>query len=94
MAFYGCGHHLLGSASDHVSGIAKTHFEKPVHSLGGSVLAGQLYLIEQKGSDDEIIDNLRWYNLFRKPVDDMRTSAPAPVSLAMSTPGGTVMPFV
>ncbi|MCB0418532.1 MAG: hypothetical protein KDD39_12845, partial [Bdellovibrionales bacterium] len=70
-------------------GIAKTHFEKPVHSLGGSVLAGQLYLIEQKGSGDDIIDNLRWYNLFGNPSMNMRTSAPAPVSLAMSTPGGT-----
>ncbi|MCB0405544.1 MAG: hypothetical protein KDD51_12235, partial [Bdellovibrionales bacterium] len=70
-------------------GIAKAHFEKPVHSLGGSVFAGQLYLIEQKGTGDEIIDNLRWYNLFGNPSMYMRTSAPAALSLAMSTPGGS-----
>ena len=40
-------------------GVSKAHFEKPVHHLGGTVLAGQIYLSEQKGVGDEFIDNLR-----------------------------------
>lgn len=57
-------------------GISKYHFEKPVHNLGGSVLAGQLYLIEQKGNNDDTVDNLKWYNLFGDPSLLVRTDTP------------------
>jgi len=57
-------------------GIAKYHFEKPVHNLGGSMLAGQIYLTEQMGINDSTIDNLEWYNLFGDPSLVMRTDAP------------------
>lgn len=57
-------------------GIAKYHFEKPVRTLGGSVLAGQLYLIEQEGVNEDTLDNLRWYNLFGDPSLLVRTATP------------------
>ena len=57
-------------------GISKYHFEKPTHSLGASVFAGQLYLIEQKGMNKEALDNLTWYQLFGDPSLLMRTDAP------------------
>lgn len=58
------------------TGIAKTHFEKPAYSFGASVLAGQLFLIEQKGTNEQTIDNLRWYNLFGDPSMLLRTDTP------------------
>jgi hypothetical protein len=65
-------------------GIAKYHFEKPVHSLGASVLAGQLYLIEQKGNNPETIDNVKWYNLLGDPSLTMRTATPKAYDLKQS----------
>jgi hypothetical protein len=55
-------------------GVAKTHFEKSVPSLGGATLGGQLYLIEQKGNNEDTIDNLKWYNLFGDPSLGIRTA--------------------
>lgn len=57
-------------------GVAKAHFEKPVHTIGGSVLGGQLYLIEKMGSGASSIDNLKWYNLFGDPSMMIRTNTP------------------
>jgi hypothetical protein len=57
-------------------GIAKAHFEKPVNHLGGTVMAGQLYLIEKKGMVDEALDNYKWYNLFGDPSMLIRTATP------------------
>lgn len=57
-------------------GIAKYHFEKPVQTLGASVLAGQLYLIEKMGNTNQTIDNLKWYNLFGDPSLLIRTATP------------------
>ena len=69
-------------------GIAKTHFEKPVTSLGGSVLAGQLYLMEKKGSGADVVDNLKWYNLFGDPSLQLRTSTPRAFQLRQSVSNG------
>jgi Peptidase family C25 len=57
-------------------GIAKSHFEKPVHSLGGTVLAGQLYLQAQMGTGDNTLENMKWYNLFGDPSLLIRTATP------------------
>lgn len=57
-------------------GIAKRHFEKPVMALGGMTLAGQMYLIEQMGITDEVIDNMEWFNLFGDPSLLLRTAKP------------------
>lgn len=57
-------------------GISKYHFEKPVFTLGGSTLAGQLYLIEKMGSGSSSIDNVKWYNLFGDPAALIRTATP------------------
>ena len=57
-------------------GIAKAHFEKPVHSLGGSWIAGQLYLVQQRGTGDDVVDNLKWYNLLGDPSLLVRTRTP------------------
>jgi hypothetical protein len=57
-------------------GVAKYHFEKPVHSMGGSVLAGQLSLIEKMGTGSNVTDNLKWYNLFGDPSLLIRTDIP------------------
>jgi len=57
-------------------GIAKSHFEKPVYHLGGTVMAGQLYLLEKKGVSSETMDNFKWYNLFGDPSMTVRTSIP------------------
>lgn len=62
-------------------GIAKYHFEKPVYTLGGSVLAGQLYLIEKMGNTTATIDNLEWYNLFGDPSLLVRTDTPKPYTI-------------
>ncbi len=62
-------------------GVAKYHFEKPVHSLGGSVLAGQLYLIEKMGTGANVTDNLKWYNLFGDPSLLVRTDVPKEYNL-------------
>ncbi|MBI1860880.1 MAG: hypothetical protein HYR96_08185 [Deltaproteobacteria bacterium] len=58
-------------------GVAKYHFEKPVYTLGGSVMAGQLYLIEKMGTGDNVWDNVKWYNLLGDPSMLMRTDTPA-----------------
>ena len=57
-------------------GIAKSHFEQMIPSLGGSVLAGQLYLIAQVGTTSDSLDNLKWYNLLGDPSLVMRTDTP------------------
>ncbi len=62
-------------------GVSKYHFEKPVQSLGGSVLAGQLYLIEKMGTGSNVTDNLKWYNLFGDPSMLVRTDVPKAYSL-------------
>ena len=48
-------------------GIAKRHFENSVRTVGSSVMAGQLYLLEQMGTSSATTDNLKWYNLFGDP---------------------------
>ena len=35
-------------------GLAKSHFEKSIPTLGGSVLAGQLYLIHESGQETAV----------------------------------------
>jgi len=57
-------------------GVSKYHFEKPVHSMGGSVAAGQLYLVEKMGTGSDVTDNLKWYNLFGDPAMNIRTNTP------------------
>lgn len=57
-------------------GIAKRHFERSLNTFGGSALGGQMYLVEQMGVGEDIIDNLEWYNLFGDPSLQMRTSVP------------------
>lgn len=63
------------------AGAAKYHFEKPVYSVGATVLAGQIYLIEKSGTGSDVVDNLEWYNLFGDPSLIMRTSTPAQYAL-------------
>ena len=58
-------------------GIAKYHFEKPVHSIGGSVMAGQMYLVEKMGTGNNVMDNIKWYNLFGDPSMLIRTDSPS-----------------
>jgi hypothetical protein len=65
-------------------GISKAHFEKPVHTLGGTVLAGQIYLSEQKGTGEEFLDNLRWYQLLGDPSLELRTSRPLKITAKTS----------
>lgn len=62
-------------------GVSKYHFEKPVHTLGGSVAAGQLYLIEKMGTGSNVTDNLKWYNLFGDPSLLVRTDVPKAYNL-------------
>lgn len=57
-------------------GVSKYHFEKPVHSLGGTVAAGQLYLVEKMGTGSDVIENIQWYNLFGDPSLLIRTATP------------------
>ncbi len=63
-------------------GVAKNHFEKKITSLGGSVLAGQLYLFEKMGTGNNTLDNLKWYNLFGDPSMTIRTAVPASYQIA------------
>jgi hypothetical protein len=63
-------------------GVAKYHFEKPVHSIGASVFAGQMYLYEKMGVADNTTDNLKWYNLFGDPSLLLRTDSPKQYSVA------------
>ncbi len=65
-------------------GISKAHFEKPVHHLGGTVMAGQMYLSEKKGVGEEFLDNLRWYQLLGDPSLELRTSQPTPIKVSQS----------
>jgi len=48
-------------------GIAKRHVESSLPTIGSSVIAGQLYLMEQMGNTTAVKDNLKWYNLFGDP---------------------------
>jgi len=48
-------------------GIAKRHAESQLPTIGSSVIAGQLYLMEQMGDTTAVRDNLKWYNLFGDP---------------------------
>jgi len=57
-------------------GVAKSHFEKPLHTLGGSVMGGQLYLLEKMGTTSATLDNVKWYNLFGDPTMLVRTATP------------------
>ncbi len=66
-------------------GIAKYHFERPVHTIGASVFAGQMYLLEKMGMEENVIDNLRWYNLFGDPSLLARTDTPKEYSVSYST---------
>ena len=59
----------------------KSHFEKSIPNLGGTVLAGQIYLSEQKGSGNEFLDNLRWYQLLGDPSLELRTDQPTSIKL-------------
>ncbi len=63
-------------------GVAKYHFEKPVHTMGASVLAGQIYLYEKMGVNSETTDNLEWFNLFGDPSLLLRTNTPKPYAVA------------
>lgn len=54
-------------------GIAKRRFEKSLTTMGSTVMAGQLYLIEQMGSTSATKDNMKWYNLFGDPSLAVRT---------------------
>lgn len=57
-------------------GVSKAHFEKPVRTVGGSVLAGQLYLVEKMGTGSNVVDNIKWYNLLGDPSLVVRTDTP------------------
>lgn len=57
-------------------GVAINHFKKPVYSLGGSLIAGQLYLAEQSGTGSDTEDNFEWYVLFGDPSMIIRTDTP------------------
>ena len=57
-------------------GIAKRHFERGISNLGAALVAGQLYLSEQMGVGDDVVDNMEWYNLFGDPSLQMRTAVP------------------
>jgi hypothetical protein len=57
-------------------GVIKSHFEKNIASVGGSVLGGQLYLLEQMGVKPSTIENMVWYNLFGDPLMTLRTNNP------------------
>ena len=57
-------------------GIAKRHFEKGISNLGAALVAGQLYLSEQMGTGEDVVDNMEWYNLFGDPSLQMRTAVP------------------
>lgn len=54
-------------------GTSKYHFEKPVHSVGASVFAGQMYLMEKMGVRPNTTDNWKWFNLFGDPSLMLRT---------------------
>ncbi len=59
-------------------GIAKYHFQRMARSVGASVFAGQIYLMEQMGVASNTLDNLKWFNLFGDPSLTLRTSAAQP----------------
>lgn len=65
-------------------GIAKAHFQKNVTTLGGSTIAGQLYLFEQMGTGEDTLENLQWYNLFGDPSLVLRTRRPLLARLTQS----------
>ena len=66
-------------------GIAKRHFDNKISNLGGSLVAGQLYLIEKMGVGANVVDNLEWYNLLGDPSLTMRTATPGAFELTYST---------
>lgn len=55
-------------------GIAKRHFENSLRTIGSSVMAGQLYLVEQMGDGYQVTDNMKWYNLFGDPSLVVKTN--------------------
>jgi len=73
------------------TGATKAHFEKPVHSLGGTVLAGQLYLLEKSGVNANTIDNLEWYTLFGDPSMNARTDVPGAIDVEHEVRNSTVI---
>ncbi len=70
-------------------GVAKYHFEKPVHSIGASVFAGQMYMYEKMGVATNTTDNLKWYNLFGDPSLLLRTDSPKPYAVAVQAVTGS-----
>jgi hypothetical protein len=57
-------------------GVAKRHYDNKISNLGGSLVAGQLYLIEKMGTGSNVVDNMEWYNLLGDPSLTMRTATP------------------
>jgi len=54
-------------------GIAKHHAERTLKTVGSTVIAGQLYLLEKMGESSAVTDNMKWYNLFGDPSLVVRT---------------------
>lgn len=70
-------------------GVAKYHFERGVQTVGASVFAGQMYLLEKMGMAPNTLENLRWYNLFGDPSLLLRTDTPKPYQVAHQLLNGT-----
>lgn len=54
-------------------GIAKHHATGNLKTIGSTVIAGQLYLLEKLGDTSAVTDNMKWYNLFGDPSLSIRT---------------------
>jgi len=65
-------------------GAAKRHYENKIASLGGTVMAGQLYLVERMGTGANVLDNFEWYNLLGDPSLTMRTATPSAFDITYS----------
>ena len=55
-------------------GIAKHHATSGLKTIGSTVIAGQLYLLEKMGETSAVTDNMKWYNLFGDPSLSVRTN--------------------
>lgn len=66
-------------------GIAKYHFDRSAQTVGASVFAGQIYLMEQMGLAPNTIDNLKWFNLFGDPSLLLRTAAAKAYAVKQTT---------
>jgi hypothetical protein len=69
-------------------GIAKRHYERSLVALGASLIAGQIYLMEEMGTGSDVVDNFEWYNLLGDPSLVMRTAAPAGFELTYAEENG------